>query len=72
MILHQYPLHRISYCADDKSDKKMFTFIAKAATTNDHFCYVFSCSDKSVSQLVKSEDRATDRQTCRHAHKHTN
>ena len=68
MILHQYPLHRISYCADDKSDKKMFTFIAKAATTNDHFCYVFSCSDKSVSQLVKSEERMTDMHACTQTH----
>ena len=49
MVLHRYPLHRISYCADDKSDKRMFTFIAKAADTNKHFCYVFG-SDKNVRQ----------------------
>jgi len=48
MIMHQYALHRISYCADDKSDKKMFTFIAKAGETNQHFCYVFD-SEKCVS-----------------------
>ena len=45
---HQYPLHRISYCADDKTDKRMFTFIAKAADTNEHYCYVLG-SEKSVS-----------------------
>lgn len=28
-ILHQFPLHRISYCADDKGEKKYFSFIAK-------------------------------------------
>lgn len=28
-ILHQYPLHNISYCADEKGVKKFFTFIAK-------------------------------------------
>lgn len=28
-ILHQFPLHRISYCADDKGEKKFFSFIAK-------------------------------------------
>ena len=45
---YQYPLHRISYCADDKSDRRMLTFIAKASDTNEHFCYVFA-SEKSVS-----------------------
>lgn len=44
-ILHQYPLHNISYCADEKGVKKFFTFIAKnipkqlngsAGTTNGH------------------------------------
>lgn len=29
VILHQFPLHRISYCADDKGEKKFFSFIAK-------------------------------------------
>lgn len=29
LILHQFPLHRISYCADDKGEKKFFSFIAK-------------------------------------------
>ena len=47
IMRHQYPLHRISYCADDKSDRRMLTFIAKAADTNEHFCYVFA-SEKSV------------------------
>lgn len=28
-ILHQFPLHKISYCADEKGVKKFFSFIAK-------------------------------------------
>lgn len=31
MIMHQYPLYRISYCADEKGEKKYFSFIAKSA-----------------------------------------
>lgn len=30
MIMHQYPLYRISYCADEKGEKKYFSFIAKS------------------------------------------
>lgn len=30
VILHQFPLHKISYCADEKGSKKFFSFIAKA------------------------------------------
>ncbi len=48
VIQHQYPLHRISYCADDKSDKRMFTFIAKQSDSNVHHCFVFD-SEKCVS-----------------------
>ncbi|KAL8608033.1 hypothetical protein ACOMHN_023849 [Nucella lapillus] len=59
-ILHEYPLHRISYCADDKSDKQMFTFIAKAATTNDHYCYVFKCSEKSAEEITLTVGQAFD------------
>lgn len=29
VILHQFPLHKISYCADEKGAKKFFSFIAK-------------------------------------------
>ncbi|XP_055623078.1 PTB domain-containing adapter protein ced-6 [Toxorhynchites rutilus septentrionalis] len=32
-ILHQFPLHKISYCADEKGVKKFFSFIAKTGTT---------------------------------------
>lgn len=33
-ILHQFPLHNISYCADEKGVKKFFSFIAKSSQTN--------------------------------------
>ena len=45
-ILHQFPLHQISYSADDKAEKKYFTFIAKEGES--HRCFVFA-SDKLVS-----------------------
>jgi len=32
-ILHQFPLHKISYCADEKGVKKFFSFIAKTGTS---------------------------------------
>lgn len=53
-IMHQYPLHRISYCADDKGEKKFFSFIAKEADTEKHVCFVF-VSDKLVSVHLPSE-----------------
>uniref|UniRef100_A0A4W3JBJ9 GULP PTB domain containing engulfment adaptor 1b n=1 Tax=Callorhinchus milii TaxID=7868 RepID=A0A4W3JBJ9_CALMI len=40
-ILHNCQLHRISFCADDKTDKRIFTFICKDAESNKHMCYVF-------------------------------
>ena len=48
-ILYQYPLHRISYCADDKGEKKFFSFIAKEADKEVHSCFVF-VSNKLVSR----------------------
>ena len=46
-VLHEYPLHRISYCADDKAEKRFFSFIAKDADSTRHTCFVF-LSDKLV------------------------
>ncbi|XP_050090659.1 PTB domain-containing adapter protein ced-6 isoform X1 [Anopheles aquasalis] len=34
VIMHQFPLHKISYCADEKGVKKFFSFIAKTGTSN--------------------------------------
>lgn len=57
--MHQYPLHRISYCADDKTDKRMFTFIAKAADSNAHYCYVFD-SEKCAEEITLTIGQAFD------------
>ncbi|XP_055321532.1 PTB domain-containing adapter protein ced-6 isoform X2 [Sitodiplosis mosellana] len=62
-ILHQFPLHNISYCADEKGVKKFFSFIAKnSAPTNGndssdrpaeetHECFVF-ISSKLASDIT--------------------
>ncbi|XP_025018679.1 PTB domain-containing adapter protein ced-6 isoform X1 [Tetranychus urticae] len=50
-ISFQYPLHRISYCADDKSDPKFFSFIAKEAESDRHSCFVF-VSDKLSEEIT--------------------
>ena len=44
-------LFRISYCADDKAEKRFFSFIAKEADSDKHTCFVF-VSDKLVSGAV--------------------
>jgi hypothetical protein len=50
-VLHEYPLQRISYCADDKAEKRFFSFIAKDADSTRHTCFVF-VSDKLVSSSI--------------------
>lgn len=49
-VQHNCQLHRISFCADDKTDKRIFTFICKDSESNKHLCYVFD-SEKCVSVL---------------------
>lgn len=49
--MHQYPLHRISYCADDKGEKKFFSFIAKEEDAERHTCFVF-VSDKLAEEIT--------------------
>lgn len=58
-ILHQYPLHRISYCADDKAEKKFFSFIAKEADVDKHMCFVF-VSDKLAEEITLTIGQAFD------------
>lgn len=50
-VLHEYPLHRISYCADDKDEKRFFSFIAKDANSNRHTCFIF-LSDKLAEEIT--------------------
>lgn len=58
-IFHQHPLHRISYCADDKSDKKSFSFIAKECNGERHSCFVFS-SEKLAEEITLTIGQAFD------------
>lgn len=58
-ISHQYPLHRISYCADDKTDPKFFSFIAKEADCDKHNCFVF-VSDKLAEEITLTIGQAFD------------
>jgi len=58
-ILHQYPLHRISYCADDKAEKKFFSFIAKESNEDKHNCFVF-VSDKLAEEITLTIGQAFD------------
>ncbi|XP_054015993.1 PTB domain-containing engulfment adapter protein 1-like [Hylaeus anthracinus] len=58
-IMHQYPLHRISYCADDKGEKKFFSFIAKEEDADKHTCFVF-VSDKLAEEITLTIGQAFD------------
>ncbi|VDK66043.1 unnamed protein product [Onchocerca ochengi] len=59
MILFKYPLHRISFCADDKQDKRVFSFIAKAESSTRHDCFVF-LSEKLAEQITLTIGEAFD------------
>ncbi|EFO24136.1 hypothetical protein LOAG_04346 [Loa loa] len=58
MILFKYPLHRISFCADDKQDKRVFSFIAKSESSR-HDCFVF-LSEKLAEQITLTVGEAFD------------
>merc|ERR1712061_242735 len=58
-VLHEYPLHRISYCADDKAEKRFFSFIAKDADSTKHTCFVF-LSDKLAEEITLTIGQAFD------------
>ncbi|KAE9555345.1 hypothetical protein FO519_001427 [Halicephalobus sp. NKZ332] len=58
IIIHRHPLHKISFCADDKQDKRVFSYIAM----NDegkHICYLF-LSDKLAEQITLTIGEAFD------------
>ncbi|KAK6634507.1 hypothetical protein RUM43_011908 [Polyplax serrata] len=57
--MNQYPLHRISYCADDKAEKKFFSFIAKEQDSEHHVCFVF-VSDKLAEEITLTIGQAFD------------
>ena len=52
-------LPRISYCADDKAEKRFFSFIAKEADSEKHTCFVF-VSDKLAEEITLTIGQAFD------------
>ncbi|XP_044158570.1 PTB domain-containing engulfment adapter protein 1 isoform X2 [Bufo gargarizans] len=58
-VLHNCKLHRISFCADDKTDKRIFTFICKDSESNKHLCYVFD-SEKCAEEITLTIGQAFD------------
>ena len=58
-VQHQYPLHRISYCADDKAERRFFAFIAKNSEEEGHTCFVF-VSDKLAEEITLTIGQAFD------------
>uniref|UniRef100_A0AC34GUW6 PID domain-containing protein n=1 Tax=Panagrolaimus sp. ES5 TaxID=591445 RepID=A0AC34GUW6_9BILA len=57
-VLHFHPLHKISFCADDKEDKRVFAYIA-SDDKNKHICYLF-LSDKNAEQITLTIGEAFD------------
>ncbi|XP_036176165.1 PTB domain-containing engulfment adapter protein 1 isoform X6 [Myotis myotis] len=55
-VQHNCQLHRISFCADDKTDKRIFTFICKDSESNKHLCYVFDSEKCSSLTLTTKAD----------------
>ncbi|XP_049583242.1 PTB domain-containing engulfment adapter protein 1 isoform X4 [Syngnathus scovelli] len=58
-VQHNCQLHRISFCADDKTDKRIFTFICKDSECNKHLCYVFD-SEKCAEEITLTIGQAFD------------
>lgn len=58
--IHQFPLHIISYCADDKSERRFLSFITKVQENSDrHECFVF-VSDKLSEEITLTIGQAFD------------
>ncbi|ERL95686.1 hypothetical protein D910_00116, partial [Dendroctonus ponderosae] len=60
-ILHQFPLHQISYCADDKGEKKFFSFIAKQQSSGTASSPV---TFRSTHSKCISEGKSDDAHLC--------
>ncbi|XP_055603384.1 PTB domain-containing adapter protein ced-6 isoform X2 [Uranotaenia lowii] len=56
-ILHQFPLHKISYCADEKGVKKFFSFIAKTSTGSSSTPSLSNASDDNHSAHSADQDQ---------------
>ncbi|XP_070302540.1 PTB domain-containing engulfment adapter protein 1-like [Salvelinus sp. IW2-2015] len=58
-VQYNCQLHRISFCADDKTDKRIFTFICTEPETKKHICYVFD-SEKCAEEVTLTIGQAFD------------
>ncbi|XP_076871668.1 PTB domain-containing engulfment adapter protein 1 isoform X2 [Brachyhypopomus gauderio] len=58
-VLHNNQLHRMSFCADDKTDKRIFAFICTESDTKRHLCYVFD-SEKCAEEITVAIGQAFD------------
>ncbi|XP_030638348.1 PTB domain-containing engulfment adapter protein 1 isoform X2 [Chanos chanos] len=56
---HNCQLHRMSFCADDKTDKRIFTFICTDPESKKHICYVFD-SEKCAEEITLAIGQAFD------------
>uniref|UniRef100_A0A182WBG4 PID domain-containing protein n=1 Tax=Anopheles minimus TaxID=112268 RepID=A0A182WBG4_9DIPT len=63
-IMHQFPLHKISYCADEKGVKKFFSFIAKTGTTATTTASISSGDDTNSSNNSTTSNGTEDRHEC--------
>ncbi|XP_032814696.1 PTB domain-containing engulfment adapter protein 1-like isoform X1 [Petromyzon marinus] len=50
-LLHSIPLNHISFCADDKVDKRMLAFVCRDVDKNRNLCYAFD-SDKCAKEIA--------------------
>uniref|UniRef100_A0A914Q6G6 PID domain-containing protein n=1 Tax=Panagrolaimus davidi TaxID=227884 RepID=A0A914Q6G6_9BILA len=57
-ILHLHPLRKISFCADDKEDRRIFAYIA-TDDSQKHICYVFS-TNNIAKQIASTIGQAFD------------
>ncbi|XP_065839262.1 PTB domain-containing engulfment adapter protein 1-like isoform X2 [Oscarella lobularis] len=60
LLLHSISLKRVSYCADDKQDNRIFAFIAKDSDKRQgHTCYVVD-TDKLADEITMTVGQAFD------------
>ncbi|KAK2857436.1 hypothetical protein Q7C36_005355 [Tachysurus vachellii] len=58
-VRHNCQLHRMSFCADDKTDKRIFAYICTEPDTKKHLCYVFY-SEKCAEEITIAIGQAFD------------
>ncbi|XP_027015931.2 PTB domain-containing engulfment adapter protein 1 isoform X2 [Tachysurus fulvidraco] len=58
-VQHNCQLHRMSFCADDKTDKRIFAYICTEPDTKKHLCYVFY-SEKCAEEITIAIGQAFD------------